>query len=272
MPQSCRRLSTLFDEEPLIARVGESKLHKADLRTIFAPGMTEQDSVKLLERYVEAWVKRQLKIQQAERLFPESAPDIERMVEDYRSSLLTYRLDQFYVDSRLDTMIAPESIEAFYNEHRSDFMLDRAIVKGVVVRLPADHRQRVQVRELMAGSGDKYQDFLELSRKNGFTVREFTAWTDFADFLNALPLSRLGSHDELLEKTTVQEMPDGGDVYYVLITESRRAGDAMPIERVSETIRRVITNQRRQEIVRSYEDSIYNAALSTRDVEIRIGN
>lgn len=266
---SCRQINTLFEEET-VARVGDAKLYMSEVRTIFTPGLTPQDSLKLLERYVDAWVKRQLKIQKAEELFPEAAPDVERMVEDYRSSLLSFRLDQYYVDARIDTVMTAGDVEAYYNDHRADFTLDRAIVKGVIVKLPDNHRQKAHIRELMAGSGEKYQDFIDLSRKNGFVVQEVSSWTDFADFLNMLPTSKLRDYDGMLAKTGVQEMKDGAELYYVLITAHRKAGEISPVERVGETIRRVLFNQRRQEIIRNYEDSIYNAAVATKNVEIKI--
>ena len=266
---SCRQINTLFEEEA-VAKVGDAKLYMSEVRTIFTSDLTPQDSLKLLERYVDAWVKRQLKIQKAEQMFPEAAPDIERLLEDYRSSLLSYKLDQYYVDSRIDTLLTAEDVEGYYNEHKADFVLDRAIVKGVIAKLPDNHRQKAQIKELMAASGEKYQDFMELSRKNGFEVQEITAWTDFADFLNMLPTTKLRDYDEMLTKAGVQEMKDGSDLYYVLITSYLRAGDTNPVERVGETIRRVMLNQRRQDIIRNYEDSIYNEAVNSKTVEIKL--
>lgn len=266
----CRRINTLFDEETVVAKVGEAKLYMSEVSTIFTPDLTPQDSMKLLERYVDAWVKRQLKIQKAEEIFPEAVPEIERMVEDYRSSLLSYRLDQYYVDRRIDTLVTAEEVETFYTEHLPDFLLDRTIVKGVIVKLPDNHRQRAKIKELMAGTGDKYQDFLDLSRKNGFEVHEVTSWMDFSDFLNMLPTNKLRDYNELLTAAGVQEMKDGGDLYLVIIREHLDAGDTNPLERVNETIRRVMVNQRRQDIVRNYEDSMYNAAVGTKQVEIKI--
>ncbi len=265
---SCRQINTLFEEEA-IARVGDTKLYMSEVRTIFTPGLTPQDSLKLLELYVDGWVKRQLKIQKAEELFPEDAPDIERMVEDYRSSLLSFKLDQHYVDAQIDTAMTTGDVEAYYNAHLADFRLDRAIVKGVIVKLPANHRQRTQIKDLMVGRGEKYQDFLELSRKNGFEVREVAAWMDFADFLNMLPTTKLRDYDGMLAKTDVQEMKDGADLYYVLITEHLDAGDTSPVERVGETIRRVLFNQRRQEIIKNYEKNLYNEAVALQSVEVK---
>lgn len=266
---SCRRINTMFEEET-VARVGDAKLYMSDVATIFTPGLEPQDSMMLLERYVDAWVKKQLKIQEAERLFPDAVPDIERKVADYRGSLLSYKSDLYYIETRLDTVITQANIEDYYAGHKQDFTLDRTIVKGLIVKLPDNHRQRSQIKELMTKEGEKYQDFLDLSRKNGFTVHEVAAWMDFSDFLNLLPTTKLKDYNDLLTKTGVQEMRDGHDLYYITIGRHLGAGDPNPIERVADTIRKILLNQRRQEIIRSYEDSIYRAALGSKLVEINI--
>ena len=41
--------------------------------------------------------------------------------------------------------------------------------------------------------------------------------------------------------------------YYFVITDIRRAGDAAPLERVRETIKRILFNQRQSEIIRAHQ-------------------
>lgn len=266
---SCRRFRP-FAEEETVAIVGDNRLMRSEVESIFTPGLTPQDSLRLLEQYVESWVKKQLKVRKAEEVFSDSGDDIDRMVEDYRSSLLSYRLDQYYTEARIDTLVTAEEINVYYEEHKADFTLDRAIVKGVIVKMPAGNRLEKEIRELMVQRGDRYQDFLDLSDKNNFEVREMKVWVDFSDFLAVLPVSRTRDYDQMLTATGVQELRDGGDLYLVLIRESLKAGGISPPERVGATIRRILLNQRRQEIIREYENRLYNEAVGTKQVEIRI--
>lgn len=268
---SCRRFNP-FADEGVVAKVGDRKLYITEVSSIFTPGLTPEDSVKLLEQYVDVWVKKQLKIVEAEQIFRDSQEDMERLVENYRSSLLGYRLDRYYVENRIDTLLSAAEISDYYTAHRSDFILDRTIVKGLIVRMPENNRLKSRIKELMPQSGERYQDFLDLSEKNNFNVTEMRSWTDFSDFLSQLPTNKLRDYDELLTKSGVQEMRDGADLYLILITDHLKQGSVNPPERVSETIRRIILNQRRQEIIRNYEDSLYRAAVATKEVEIKTVN
>lgn len=266
---SCDRRGVFVDDGTL-AVVGDKKLTLGQVAGIFPPGITPQDSLILLESYVDVWVKQQLKVREAELMFSESTADIEQMVNDYRNSLLTHKLDQYYIDNRVDTLITDAQIAAYYNERRSDFLLDRNIVRGRIVRLPQSFRLKAKLKELMPGEGDKYQDFHDTALKNGFAVSEFNSWTDFSEFCAELPVNRQTNYDALLNASGVTEMTQGNDLYYIYIADRKKTGEEAPLERVRASIKQIIFHQRRLDVLRNYEDSIYRRALETDLAEIKI--
>ena len=73
-------------------------------------------------------------------------------------------------------------------------------------------------------------------------------------------------------KGEIVEYSEGGVRYLVLVTDYRGVGQPNPVERVREVIRRVLFNQRKSEIIRRYEDSIYRAAVEDDRIVINIGN
>lgn len=263
---SCKR--NPFVEQQLIAQVGDERLYVSDVSSIFSAPLTPQDSLQLLEQYVDAWVMRQLKMAQASRLFRDDEPEIESMIEDYRASLLTLRLDEYFVEERADTTLTDSELSDYYEAHKGEFALDRSLVKGVVVRLPANHSRLRQVRELMSGGNERQQDFLELSQKNGFDVQEVTEWMDFDDFLRLLPTNNRRDYDDMLSTGGVQEMRDGADMYLILVRSAIRRGGTMPLEMVRDDIRRVIMNQRRTDVIRGYEDSLRKVAIEKNELKL----
>ena len=266
---SCDSRGVFVDDETL-AVVDDKKLTLSHVTGIFPPGITPQDSLILLESYVNMWVRQQLKVREAEMLFSESTADIDQMVNDYRNSLLTHKLDQYYIDNNIDTLITEDEIAKYYNERRSDFLLDRAIVKGRIVRLPYDYRQKAKLKELMPGEGEKYKDFHDMALKNGFTVSEFNSWTDFSEFYAALPPGKQIDYDAILNANGVTEMVQDDDLYYIYITDRKKPGDVAPLERVQSSIRQIIFHQRRLGILRNYEDSIYRHAIETDLAKIKV--
>lgn len=260
---ACQELPRYFAGEEVLARVGEKELVAEELRRSIPSGLSESDSSAYAHVFVDRWVRRQLKIREAEQLFSSSVADIDRQVEEYRQSLLIRKLDQFYVDRLVDTTFTAEELEAYYNSHKSDFKLDHPIVKGCVVRVPKGYRQRARLKELMASKQEaRQQDFRDICLKQEFRFEEYTeGWVDWSDFLNQLPTMRSESYDALLSKSGIQEMSDRENYYYFRIDEVRRAGDVVPLERLQQTIRRILFNGRQQQVIRDHEEQLYNASM-----------
>ena len=65
-------------------------------------------------------------------------------------------------------------------------------------------------------------------------------------------------------------MVQDDDLYYIYITDRKKPGDVAPLERVQSSIRQIIFHQRRLDILRNYEDSIYRHAIETDLAKIKV--
>ncbi|HIW66263.1 MAG TPA: hypothetical protein H9879_08565 [Candidatus Alistipes intestinipullorum] len=266
----CRELPRYFSSDTTIARAGGKELRLNDVRSVVPSGLSGEDSAAYMKIYVDRWIRKQLKLREAETLFSSSAGDIDRMVEEYRQALLIRQLDQHYVDQSIDTVFTADEIAAYYNAHKGDFKLDRPIVKGRIVRFDAYYRQAARLKTLMASkNAAMQQDFSDICEKNNFTVNDFREqWIDFPEFLSYLPTLRSQSYDSVLASTAVQEMRDSHSRYYFQIDAVMREGEPIPLERLSATIRRILFNQRKGEIIRNHEEELYRQATEKGDVKL----
>ena len=84
----CRELPRYFAGDTTIARAGGKDLRLGDVRSVVPQGLSGDDSAAFMKVYIDRWVLKQLKLQEAETLFSSSAGDIDKMVEEYRQALL----------------------------------------------------------------------------------------------------------------------------------------------------------------------------------------
>ena len=238
----CQELPGYFASDTTLARAGGSELKMRDVESVVPKGVTGEDSAAFMKVYIDRWVRKQLKLQEAEILFSASADDIDKMVEEYRQALLIRKLDQHYVDRSIDTTFTENEIAAYYNAHKADFRLDRTLVKGRIVQFGEGYRQARKLRELMGTKSEaRQQDFRDICAKNDFTVTDFSdQWVDFPEFLSYLPTLRSQNYDPVLASTAVQEMRDSHAHF----------------------------NQRQSEIIRSHEEELYNRACEGGSIKI----
>ena len=259
----CREMPTVtVGGGRTLAKAGGATLDEQELGRALPAGLTGDDSVAFAELYVRKWIGKQLKLSEAEQLFSASADDIEAKVEAYRQSLLIRKLDQFYVDERIDTTFTEEDIAAYYNAHKAEFKLDRPLVKGRIVRFPVNHRQSFKLRELVkASSADRLQDLADICAKNDFELKEFAEWTPWSDFAANLPLRQGMASEQLIRPGEVQQLRDNESHYYFFVTEVAGSGQTAPLETRRATIRRILFNLRQAEVIRSHEEELVDAAI-----------
>lgn len=268
---SCREASTLFGYDTVV-RVGRNTLSSADIAAAVPKGLSGADSVNYVDSYIDKWIIRQLKLQEAELIFSSSEGDIDRMVEDYRQSLLIRKIEQYYLDKDVDLQITDADIEAYYNSHKGDFRLTSAVVKGYIVSFPEKFRRKEWLLQMMRSakdeSGDKFKEFEQVCLKNNFRMVKYEEWVDFSDYLANLPLLRSANHDKRLSERGVQQIHYDATCYAFRITDVLSAGEPMPLFMAKDKIVSILTKRRQGEIIRQNEERIRQNADNNGVVKI----
>ncbi len=264
---ACRDLPDYLVSDNTVAKVGRKELKINEIMEAMPANVKGDDSVSFVKLYVDKWLVRQLKVEEADDLFSGSEEDIDRMVEEYRHSLLMRKVDQYYVEQQMSPDFTDKDIADYYNTHKADFILDRTLVKGRVLRFDASYRQSKALMKQMrdaATSQSAAKTLSEICEKNGFElVDKRSEWVGFNDFLTYLPTAQSQDNEHLLDKTGIQQMDVGGKRYYFDFTSVCRKGNVAPLEVVADNIRRILITQRRSEIIKSHEEQIVSEAMAS---------
>lgn len=264
---SCHELPDYLVGSNTVARVGKKELNINEIQAATPAGLTGDDSIAFTKLYIDKWLIRQLKLEEAESLFSSSEEDIERLVEDYRQSLLMRKVDQYHIDEHMSEDFSDKDIADYYNTHKADFALDRTLVKGRILRFDNNYRQRNALKEQMkksATSASAEKALSDICEKHNFLIIDNRSeWVNLQDFLANLPIARTESNNKILDAMGVQEMKDEDSRYYFEITSVCRKGNVAPLEMVADNIRRILITKRRSEIIKSHEQAIVDDAFAS---------
>jgi hypothetical protein len=267
----CRQFPNPFEGERVLARAGKETLHEMDLAAVLPVSIAGEDSVKWVAGYVDRWVRDNLKLAEATEMFAGDEAD-EELVKVYRNSLVTRRLDEHFIKRAVgDSLYTDKDLRDYYNSHLAEFALDRTIVKGRVVALRSNFRQKARLRELMGSwTQAAAAEAQVMASKNGFTLTEVVTWMEWPQFLALLPTRRNASYDNLPDVQGVQTMTDGDMTWWFVVSDRRVAGATAPYETVSDIVRQSVATRRRAEIIKASEDSIYRRALAEKRAVINL--
>lgn len=253
-----------------VARANNSYLYRDELVDIVAPGTPSEDSARIVEAYINNWIRKQLLIQEAARKIDINEAEVERKILDYRYSIIAYEYQNYYVDKHLNTAISNEEIEKYYNDNVDNFILKQNIVQATFVKVPVNAPRTNKIKELIYSHRNNEQSDLKsycLSFAAAYHISDST-WMVFDELVKNSPLAEIPNKIQFLKTNPYYETSDNNFLYFLKVDRYRISDNVSPLEFVRDDIRNIILNKRKVELAKRLEDEVYNEALNDDDFEI----
>ena len=246
-----------------LAKVHDTYLYDVDIKGLFTSNISKEDSVIIAKNFIAEWVKKQLLLKKAELNLIEENSDIEKQVEDYRSSLLIFKYKQELINQKLDTVVTEQEIEAYYNEYSANFVLNHNIVKAVFLKISKEAPEIDKVKRWY-----KSNDPENLSRLEDYCYQYATKfddfkneWIPFNNLLIEIP-TNIEDQERYLRYYKNIETEDNLFHYFVRINEYSLKSTVQPLEYAQQKIKSIILNKRKFTFIEELENSVYNDALN----------
>ncbi len=257
-------------EESPVARVFESYLYPSDLIGIIPQGNSPEDSLALIERHIDNWIRKQLLITEARQNLDFDEAEIERKVLDYRYALMMHEFEKIYVSNRIDTEVTEDEITDYYNANLENFELDQNIARGIFIQVSREAPKITRFRYLLRSN--RPDDFEELkSYCYRFANRahlEDSVWLYFSDITNIVPLKNINDEQGFLRSNKFYETSDEEYYYFLKISDYKLQNETSPLEFVADEIRKIVLHKRKVAIVKELEENIYDHAIKNEEFEV----
>ena len=259
---SCSKNNYEIEDKPL-ARVHNKFLYESDIKSLFNSNISKEDSMVVARNYINDWIKKQLLLQKAELNLNEESKDIEKQIEDYRSSLLIFKYKQELIKQKLDTIITNLEIENYYNEFSGNFILNHNIVKALYLKISKEAPEIDKVKRWY-----KSNDSENLSRLEDYCYQYATKfddfdnkWIPFNNLLIEIP-TNINDQERYLRYNKYIETEDDLFYYFVKINEYSLKSTVQPLEYAQLKIKSILLNKRKFTFIDELENTIYNDALN----------
>lgn len=259
----------IIEEDP-IAKVQENYLYPSDLEGLLPANYSAEDSSKLIEKYIEDWIKKQLMIAESAQAMDYNEAEIERKVLDYRYALIVHNFEKQYIDANLKKEVNEQAIEDYYKSKADNFLLKQSIVKCIFVQVPKNAPNISQFRRNFRASPEgNSEDFN--AYVNQFSSKSFlgdSTWIIFDELTLGTPLESIKDKDQFLSKNTYSETSDEDYIYFLKIFNYKISNEISPLEFIRENIEDIIINKRKIALKKELEEKIYDEAKKDNLFEI----
>jgi len=256
--------------ENLVARVGNTFLYKTDISDLTDASMSSEDSARITERFIDTWIKKELFVREASSNSNIDQTEIQRKVEAYRYTLISYEYQKLMVEQQLSREVSEEEIRQYYSDNIENFQLRQNILRGRYLKILQAAQKKADVRRWM--KSDRPDD-LESLKSYGFQFAsdfslQDSTWINFDDLIKNSPFSTIENKIQFLRRNRYVEESDSLYLYLFRIHEFKLSEQVSPLEYVKEDIKNIIINKRKVEIAKSLENKVYERAKRNEDYEI----
>jgi hypothetical protein len=256
-------------DKGIVAKVYDEYLYKTDLIGLVPSRTSSKDSIAIVRKYINNWIKQRLVIHNAESNLTSNQKDFEKQLDDYRNSLIVFAYEKELVRQKLDTTVTVEDIKTYYEKNKNNFLLKDNIVKVWYVKMPVKSTYSATIQNLYKSDSPQSRQTLEEYCKK-YAVNSYledSTWLYFNDLLKEIPIKTYNQEDYLKYHRYI-EMDDSLYSYFVNIKGFQVKESVSPLNFEKDNIRQIILNKRKLKLIEDMQNEIFKDALKNNDFVI----
>ena len=250
----------VYGKTPIV-EIGTDVLYEEDIKQVLPLGLSDADSTLFAQQFIKNWAQDVLFYQNAIRNIPDTK-DIDRLVENYRRSLIEHEYQRRLIEQKFSSEISDEDIEQFYNDNERLFVLDESLLKGLFLKISNKSHDLSDIRKLYTLQDDEsFEEIEKYSIRNAARCEFFyDNWRTVAEIEVLLPA---------LDKPLEAQLKNGGGfefkdeeyIYLLNVSEYAPKGGIEPLDHARSRIRGLLINSNEVAYMRKIKEDLYDAAI-----------
>lgn len=257
---SCNQ-TTLDEKRVPVLEVEGRFLYLDQIREVLPPNVSEDDSILIADSYIQKWVTDVLLYENAKRNITDKA-EIERLMDDYRKSLIIHQYQQRLMQERLSDGPSEKQMVEFYNTYSSQFILKETVMKGILLVVPREAPKMANVRSwVQSGSEKSLEQIEKYSIQHALSYDYFAdRWASLSEVMRKIPILQTNPGD-YLKAYMYYEISDSAKHYMLGVDSILLPGSKEPFEMARPRISSIILNKQQSEFITVFQDELYKDAI-----------
>lgn len=267
---SCHKMKTAEEQKPepiVLAQVFDYKLTFDDIKDLIQGYATAEDSIQQVRSLTEHWVRDKLMLVEAEKNFPKEV-NMNKLLEDYRQSLVMHFFEQRVIEERLDTVITENDLQRYYEANKEQHQLESGILRGYYFKIKKPLNRNDKILQWWNTFPSRhYDDVISYTAKHARTNwADSTEWHEMHMVIQLFPEGTLSPVSIRSNRGVVSE--DRDYVYLLYPLEVYHERDIAPLSRIRPQAARYIIHQRELELLERIKKEIYDRDIQLDQVKI----
>lgn len=257
------------DDEKIVVRFGEHFLTDRDIHLILPQDYSNDDSIKLVKAYIEEWVKKKAIVDKAEENIDElTLKEIDNRMVEYRQDLLINAYNNYLIEKTIKDSVSEQDIQNYFAENKNSFPLMKTIVQFRAVTVKKRDELKAE-RLFNSGKEEDFDDLMKIVLTSGTSYNDKDSLWHSSDALTAqFPILNEGDYlNQLLNRRRIKVAEDSL-VTLIRILNLKQKGSEAPYEFVKPTIKNLLVNKRKLNLLSDLQNQLYKEALNKNQIKI----
>lgn len=255
-------------EGKVIARVYENFLYDKDIIDVLPSDLSTSDSIVFVKSYIDSWARKKLLLRQAEINLVENSEKFDKQVADYHAALYINSYKESLILNKLDTEVTGEQIEEYYSENRDNFKLNEELVQ---LRFIHTDSGRTDKKDLIKIFRSKSEDDINDLQLRALEFKSFnfndSIWVKYNEVIQKIKGLEKWDKSRVLKKSNFIQKEDSLGLYLVTVKDILNRNQIAPMSYISPTIRQIILQKRKLELLREIEVDLLKDAVKNQYFE-----
>ena len=255
--------------EDAVARVNKSYIYRDDIQKIIPEGASKADSALLANSYINSWARNLLLMDKAKLNLPENQQNTYNgLVKQYETDLYTKAYLEALVKRSIDSSITEAEAIKIYEANKESFKLNDELLKFRYISLPqnAVNLETIESKFKSFNTEDKiHLDSIAVQFKS-YSLND-SIWVKASQVIDKIPVINTSNKNQLLKKSNYVQLKDSLNLYLIQINDVLLRTDYAPLEYVRPTVKQIIVNKRKLELIKQIENEITKDAIKNKQFE-----
>ena len=223
-------------------------------------GLSSEDSARVADSYIQQWATSLIVYDRSKEI---KSREIDEMVENYRRSLCQNEWERKQIAQKMPMLIEDSLVLEFYEQNKQHFILDRAILRGLLLIMPVGAPNLEKLKDMVEVPHE--EENIEWVEKYAYQYAVgYELFLDDWKTVEQIAVYMPYSQDELSKQIKQKKQilaQDSLNVYLLQVTDFCGKGEYKPLEYVQDEIKELILSQRQVEFIRLLREDLYEKAV-----------
>lgn len=257
-------------EPKAVARVGDQFLYQEDIQNLVPKGTSKKDSIAIVKAYIDNWATQKILLEAAEKnLKDDQIEEFNILIDQYKTDLYTRAYLEQLVVRQIDTAVTDAQINEYYETNKQFFKNSNELVKLRYINLVKENPKFEKIKAKFSSFTPKDKtELAELAVQFKSYAFNDSVWVDINQVYEKLPFINADNKTQYISDGINYQYPDSTTMWLVKVKQVLPKDSPTPLQFVKPTIKQVIINKRKLELIQKLQKEITDDAIKDDKYEI----